>query len=316
MLAFNKDAATELQVRVEERLEGRRDRLCGLEGRHVPLLRLSVIGEATGRNRGWPPWLDAGGTSRWSAASSTNCATEAPRVPIQVGHLPAAVRAHGRRAPSGGEPDAYDYNTKLTGLPHVQRRDRQEPRRAHDRRLPVPQRRAVRVRDARTTHDVADAQHSQYRPDFYYPDVDVWHEHWAIDRDGKPPAEFAGTPPASHGRSRVHQRFGTTLIETTWAAIIDQTGFAPARQRAEGERAGARLEPRPASARRHAGQARGPRSADALVHGSRQVELANPRRPRPPAEAAPSDRPTVQSSDVPRSVLGDPRRVAVTSGGG
>ena len=27
-------------------------------------------------------------------------------------------------------------------------------------------------------HDVADARHSQYRPDFYYPDLGVYHEHW------------------------------------------------------------------------------------------------------------------------------------------
>ncbi len=40
--------------------------------------------------------------------------------------------------------------------------------------------------------DVADASHSQYRPDFYYPTVDAWHEHWALDQHGNPPAEFEG----------------------------------------------------------------------------------------------------------------------------
>ena len=41
-------------------------------------------------------------------------------------------------------------------------------------------------------HDVADARHCQYRPDFYYPDIDVWHEHWALDRDGEPPDGIPG----------------------------------------------------------------------------------------------------------------------------
>src|SRR5690606_39001443 len=37
--------------------------------------------------------------------------------------------------------------------------------------------------------DVADAQHSQYHPDFYYPAADVWHEHWAfVDGDDVPPS--------------------------------------------------------------------------------------------------------------------------------
>lgn len=72
-------------------------------------------------------------------------------------------------------------------------------------------------------HDVADAQHSQYRPDFFYPDVDVYHEHWALDRDGNPPAEFAGYAAGIEWKKSIHQRFGTTLIETTWASILDQT---------------------------------------------------------------------------------------------
>ena len=40
--------------------------------------------------------------------------------------------------------------------------------------------------------DVADASHSQYRPDFYYPTIDVWHEHWGVDQHGNPPAECEG----------------------------------------------------------------------------------------------------------------------------
>ncbi|WP_235366344.1 UvrD-helicase domain-containing protein [Caballeronia zhejiangensis] len=39
----------------------------------------------------------------------------------------------------------------------------------------------------------ADEDHRQYRPDFYYPDVDLYHEHFALDADGKAPAHFSKT---------------------------------------------------------------------------------------------------------------------------
>jgi DNA helicase-4 len=43
-------------------------------------------------------------------------------------------------------------------------------------------------------HDVADAEHSQYRPDFHYvtPDGELWHEHGALDAAGRPPKQFRG----------------------------------------------------------------------------------------------------------------------------
>ena len=80
-------------------------------------------------------------------------------------------------------------------------------------------------------HPVADAEHSQYRPDFYYPDLDVWHEHWALGSDGKPPASFTGYAEGMKWKKGVHRTHGTTLIETTWAEIIDQSGFAPLAER-------------------------------------------------------------------------------------
>lgn len=39
-------------------------------------------------------------------------------------------------------------------------------------------------------YDTADAQHSQYHPDFYYPEINLYHEHFALDANGNPPREF------------------------------------------------------------------------------------------------------------------------------
>lgn len=76
-------------------------------------------------------------------------------------------------------------------------------------------------------HPVADAEHSQYRPDFYYPDIDVWHEHWAIGPDGKPVEAFVGYAEGMAWKKRIHRTHGTTLLETTWAEIMDKSGFEP-----------------------------------------------------------------------------------------
>ena len=67
--------------------------------------------------------------------------------------------------------------------------------------------------------------HQQYKPDFYYPDIDVWHEHFALDRHGQPPAHFKGYLDGVAWKRELHQQMGTTLIETTSAGIRDGSGF-------------------------------------------------------------------------------------------
>ncbi|MEL7208984.1 MAG: UvrD-helicase domain-containing protein, partial [Actinomycetota bacterium] len=75
--------------------------------------------------------------------------------------------------------------------------------------------------------DVADATHRQYRPDFYYPDIDAWHEHWALGRDGRPPADFTGYEDSMRWKRQLHADHGTDLIETTFAeTVLGDGGFA------------------------------------------------------------------------------------------
>jgi DNA helicase-4 len=74
--------------------------------------------------------------------------------------------------------------------------------------------------------DVSDATHSQYRPDFYYPGIEVWHEHWAVGRDGKPPREFKGYVEGMVWKRGVHAHYGTTLVESTWAEVMFGDGLA------------------------------------------------------------------------------------------
>jgi DNA helicase-4 len=71
----------------------------------------------------------------------------------------------------------------------------------------------------------ADETHSQYRPDFYYPSIDVWHEHWALDQQNRPPSEFRGYAESMAWKRAVHKRRGTKFIESTWAEVMFEDGL-------------------------------------------------------------------------------------------
>ena len=74
-------------------------------------------------------------------------------------------------------------------------------------------------------YPTATATRPQYHPDFYYPDIDVWHEHWALDKDGIPPPDFTGYASGMRWKRDTHRAHGTDLIETTWHEIVHESGF-------------------------------------------------------------------------------------------
>ena len=67
-----------------------------------------------------------------------------------------------------------------------------------------------------------------YRPDFYLPDDPkapvtaeggVWLEHYAHDRSGRAPAEFAGYEEARAWKRRLHENLSTRYVETTFGDL-------------------------------------------------------------------------------------------------
>ena len=56
--------------------------------------------------------------------------------------------------------------------------------------------------------------HRQYRPDFYLPDYDIYIEHLALDRQGRPPGGWTGYAEGVEWKRGIHQQYGTKLIET------------------------------------------------------------------------------------------------------
>ena len=72
-------------------------------------------------------------------------------------------------------------------------------------------------------HATADTAHRQYHPDFFYPSIDVWHEHWGLDAHGDPPPAWTGYRESIAWKRELHRQHGTTLLETTWAGVMDGT---------------------------------------------------------------------------------------------
>lgn len=74
--------------------------------------------------------------------------------------------------------------------------------------------------------DTANQKHRQYYPDFYYPDVKLWHEHFAIDDEEKAPKFFKeGYEDSVKWKRALHQKYNTQLFETHSAHFKDGTLF-------------------------------------------------------------------------------------------
>lgn len=74
-------------------------------------------------------------------------------------------------------------------------------------------------------HATSTSEFSQYRPDFYYPDIDTYHEHFALDKEGRPPQHFYGYLDGVLWKRRIHSQHQTRLFETTSGEIRGNNPF-------------------------------------------------------------------------------------------
>lgn len=232
MLAFNADAAAELRTRVTSRLAA-----VGIDGAAIEVstfhaFGLRTIGHATGRKPRIASFIEQG--------------KDLDKIEQIVDRLRDSDLTfrfrwdlfrllHGKAGGTAydASPDGHDRATGVTGFATY----RGETVRSEGERLIADwlHLHGVDYRYERPyVHDVADAEHGQYRPDFYYPAVDAWHEHWALRADGTVPPGFPGYAKAMAFKRQVHARYGTTLIETRSHAILDHSGFEELARTLEG----------------------------------------------------------------------------------
>ena len=275
LLAFNRTAAAELQERVMTRFAAVGIDSSGMRASTFHSFGLDVIGRATGEKPRLASWLEEGGDVRMilQIVDELRDASEGFRYRWD---LYRTVLANAPTRLEEDEPDGYDRTTGKTGY----RTFAGEVVRSHGERTIADflyLNGVDYVYERPYRFPVADATHAQYRPDFYYPGIDVWHEHWALDRDGKAPAAFIGYAEAMSWKRRAHARYRTTLVETTWDEVMFGDGLSKLKDELNSARASVRLEPRSPTKGRlgKADEARRPCAPRPDVHDPRQVELVD-----------------------------------------
>ncbi|MCO8127794.1 UvrD-helicase domain-containing protein [Acidimicrobiia bacterium EGI L10123] len=218
LLAFNKKAADELQERIEARFAAAGLDATGVRASTFHSFGLSVIGAATGRKPSLAPWV-ADGRELQKLSEIVDRLRDSNVAFRYKWDLYRIVYAAVSLDPAGGPADAYNRETRQSGFETL---DGKIVRSEGERM--IADWLFLNGVDYRYEHpyavDVADATHRQYTPDFYYPDIDAWHEHWALGRNGKPPAEFQGYEDGMRWKRTLHEQHGTDLIETTFAEIV------------------------------------------------------------------------------------------------
>ncbi|MCR6480853.1 UvrD-helicase domain-containing protein [Variovorax sp. ZS18.2.2] len=226
LLAFNNSAAKELQARVRQRLAP-----LGLDADRIVArtfhgFGLDVIGDATGKRPSVAQWVEEGR----EADQLMEIVDELKdRDPVFRAEWDLFRVVLGRDLPAFGKeedsPEDWDQqdNTK-TGFRTLQG----EVVKSQGERLIADWLFYNGVEyqyEAAYPVDTADPRHRQYRPDFYYPTINVFHEHWAVDADGNPPDAFVNYAEGMRWKRQLHRDQNTALIETTMAQLWSGEAF-------------------------------------------------------------------------------------------
>lgn len=213
LLAFNADAARELGERCQQKLTA----LPGADlitAKTFHAFSLDVIAKATGKKPRLARWLaQPGGDIKMMSEIIADLCRNDPRF-CDDWHFFRTI--YGRDPGQWNVPDPSDaYGNGRRGF-----------RTANGEIVKSKQERLIadwlfynqvtyeyeRVYE----HETADETHGQYHPDFYYPDINLYHEHFALDAGGNPPDHFEpGYLEGVAWKRRLHADKGTSLFETT-----------------------------------------------------------------------------------------------------
>lgn len=243
MLAFNNDAAAELQRRIDRAVKSLGWQGVKVEATTFHKLGLRIIAETGGEKKRVPQWA----SSRYEAQVKLLEIVESLKKgdPVFSKKWDLFRIVFGRDLPRlGDRPDHEDWDrdSRRTGF----RTLRGELVKSLEERTIADWcfYNGVNYQyEARYKFDTATVQHSQYHPDFYYPDIDLYHEHFALNGRGEAPPEFVGYLESVKWRRKIHKEKGTAFIETTSAEL--RAGSAFDKLATELARRGVVLDPNP-----------------------------------------------------------------------
>lgn len=242
LLAFNKQAAEELKVRVAKSLE----RL-GMQGMAVQAstfhsLGLHIIGQATGEKPDIPDWaIDPAGGFR-----------KLTEIIDQLKDRSPAFRARwdlfrfvfGKDLPPAGSDVTADvWDAQGTGRLRTAKGETVKSL----EEFMIANWLFYNGIDYRYEdnylYKTADKDHRQYKPDFFYPGIDLYHEHFALNAQGQAPAHFEDYLEGVKWKRQLHADKGTSLFETTSHGLRNGDDFQ--RLEAELTSRGVALDPNP-----------------------------------------------------------------------
>ena len=230
LLAFNKAAAAELQERISARFEAAGINATGIRATTFHSFGLQVIGETRGRKPRLAKWIE--NDDLQAVMTIVDELRSSSLVFRYRWDLYRLFYASAPSAVDGGSPDAFDKSKKESRY----RTFGGDLVKSEGERLIANFLYLNGVAyqyEKPFSSDLSDAQHSQYFPDFYYPDIDVWHEHWALDVNGRAPDSFVGYEESIAWKRQIHLEHKTTFIETTWAGVMFDDGLEQLKRQLE-----------------------------------------------------------------------------------
>lgn len=214
LLAFNKQAAEELKERAAQAFERLGMGDTKVEASTFHALGLRIIGKATGERPDIPDWAtDTGRGHRKLSEIIDQLKDRLPAFRVQWDLFRFVFK---RDLPAFGAPEPADVwdAEGASGL----RTANGEVVKSQEEAM-IADWLFLNGVDYRYEHryafKTADEDHRQYKPDFYYPTIDLYHEHLALDAQGRAPVHFAGYMEGVAWKREKHRQMGTDLFETT-----------------------------------------------------------------------------------------------------
>ena len=236
VLAFNRSVAEELQSRIKERLSG----IVNAEQVKVKTFNafgLEVIGKSVSRKPKLADWVEPGRDVRAITEIVDDLGQSDPQFRLDWDMF---------RVVFGRDLGAWDAGLE----PDLERRGNKSILTANGDFVKSDEERMIcdflffngveYDYERSYEHDTVTAEHSQYHPDFFYPRIGLYHEHFALDAHGNAPAHFTGDYVAGvHWKRQLHAENQTLLFETTSHNIRNGSGFLKLKE--ELERRGAQF---------------------------------------------------------------------------
>lgn len=217
LLAFNNEAASQLRMRLRTRLEPLGIATDKLTAKTFHAFGLDVIGEATGRKPSLAPWLEGGKDLEVLFSMVEELKADSKNFRIKWDLL---------RVVFGNEP--RDLGLKPNAKKKFQTLN-DDIVKSHGEQLIADWlffNGVDYVYEQEYEHETVNSKYRQYRPDFYLPAIGAYLEHWALDENGEPPADFKGYKESMTWKKGLHSLHGTVLLETTSAQLWSGEAFA------------------------------------------------------------------------------------------